>query len=639
MRMPPTCLIRVLLLFLTCSTIHAASHDQRKRSSGRGLRWGLSTRDLWQLPSARSQTRRNGRRRRRRALKKDEDDWHGNDDRNFAWSTPSPTTVPFFVLQPPPPPTPVMVASTPAPQPQPVPEPPVDNGTPDNTPNDNGGNENGMDTGSSESTTTTYSADREQVCRAAARGKPLTTDVVVDVAYTMDVQLAASASSSQAAATISPIYAGMTVNAAVTDFLTRVYIDRYCFDSNSNNRHLQGNGNSGTAPVTTQLDGTKIVVWGVTGGTTQRSTQPCETVASATEDTVPTCFRLETSNRIFLGSNSSVASIKDIAMFILQDINLAFYNGAVMKGVQDSGDAQAAVAIVQTTYVSGSYVGDESANGASTNKSSSGRDGLKPAGKAFLTLFLLCLIGVACFAGYKYGYPKFREHQWRRKHNASSMATTPTTTTSRGGSDGMKTTPWSLPSMESIRERVLPSMESIRERVLPSRGGGASDTTPVHSSDEESSVRSLYNETALLAETDGSSSRQKRSDEPNIVLTEATGSPSNSPNEFGTEMILDDLRLQQPDFTECGSTIEFTNTTSSFRFSPTKLNKIEERRRKDETMVSVEGGDYNFSQDAFSFSDINIIVDDSSSVGAASSAPYYLQAAKRSYNVPDTVNL
>jgi hypothetical protein len=626
MRMPPTCLISALVLFLTCSTTHSASHEQQ-RSSGRGLRWGFTTRDLWQqLPSAQSQTRRR-RRQRRRALKKEEDDWHGNDDRqNFAWSTPSPTTVPFFVVQPPPPPTPV-AASTPAPQQQPVPAPPVpDNATtPGNPPpDDNSGNENGTDSGS----TTTFSADREQVCRAAARGKPLTTDVVIDVNYSMDVQLASASasSSSQTAASISPIYAGMTVNAAVTDFLTRVYIDRYCFDGNTNNRHLQS-GNTGNS-VTTQLDGTKIVVWGVTGGTTQRSAQPCATVATATEETAPTtCVRLETSNRIFLGSNvSSVSSLKDIATSILQDISVAFYNGAVMKGVQDSGDAQAAAAIIQTTYVSGSYGGDESANGESTNKSSNGRDGLRPAGKAFLTLFLLGLIGVACFAGYKYGYPKFREHQWRRKHNASDMATTPTT--SRGGSSDGAKTPWSLPSMESIRERVLPR-----------RGGGASDTTPVHSSDEESSVRSLYNETALLAETDGSSSRQKRSDEPNIVIAEATGSPFNSPDEFGTEMILDDLRLQQPDFAECGSTIEFTNTTSSFRFSPTKLNKIEERRRKDETMVSVEGGDYNFSQDAFSFSDINIVVDDSSSVGAGSSAPYYLQAVKRSYNVPDTVNL
>jgi hypothetical protein len=123
-------------------------------------------------------------------------------------------------------------------------------------------------------------------------------------------------------------------------------------------------------------------------------------------------------------------------------------------------------------------------------------------------------------------------------------------------------------------------------------------------------------------------------DEPNIVIADTM--ETSSMDGFGTEMILDDLQQQE-------SPGDVRN-----RYTPRSLPPDEERSRpQDVSTYSAVGppldvsnesnADYNFSTDAFSFSDVNIIVDDASS--HASSSPMFLQHARRSYSVPDTVNL
>lgn len=544
------------------------------------------------------------------------DDENNEDDRDdfpFEWATavPSPPPPPLITT-----PAPVVVvATTAAPAPPPQQQPPLEGGgSTEDT-------EDGNEAGESTATTTTNDNDtRDRICRAAALGTPLTTDHFVDISYDVSVVLVAGSAKS-------PVVVGMTVNEAVTNQLTQNYIlNDYCDDNDNDN-------NTARRYRRRSLADEDNVVWGITGGTTQQSDQACEDSSNTSEDV--TCHRVQTVNRIFYGA--AIAEPETVATSVLKTVSEAFASGAIDKAVQSSGDVETVGALVSTGYIEGSYEGSSSISSSSTGSGGSGndsarsadkRDGLRPAGKAFLTLFLLALIGAAIFVGYKYGYPRFKEHQWKRKHNANSTELE-VSVVDKNGQQPPPPPAWrtKLSNLaENIQQRVSTNLDQIYK---------GNNSTPMHSSSDESSVATKANSTpassgnARMPRNFSSTEEDERAWDPNIVIAEHTSSSTVCTEGFGTEMILEDL--QQEIIAPRGTVLD--STYFSNNRSPCKLSKIEERPS---FVTSTE--DYNYSQDAFSFSDINIIVDESSSCGASSS-PAYLQAVKRSYTVPDTVNL
>ena len=119
---------------------------------------------------------------------------------------------------------------------------------------------------------------------------------------------------------------------------------------------------------------------------------------------------------------------------------------------------------------------------------------------------------------------------------------------------------------------------------------------------------------------------------------------------FGTEMILEDLEDEEVRL----SPTTTTPSSSDYRFTPSTLPDTKEYKRKegrrltfekattDEDEESPPNENQIFgSDDAFSFSDVNIVIDDSSSF-ASTVPPNFVPAnvpIRRPYSVPDTVNL
>ena len=455
---------------------------------------------------------------------------------------------------------------------------------------------------------TTLKNQMKESCRAVSRGIAVTTNTSIQVLYKFDILTT----------TATPLYTGIAVNNAVTNYLMGLYIKPYCNTDNSNRlvrrrqRSLQNSNNSSSS----------LFVYGdirgvARGTTTVLTDEPCYVPV---EDTgVVACYRLQTSNVIYfrndyIPNNDDGPPVVDgIEKEILMYISTAFDDNTIEKNVVKGGET----GLQGSSYTSGT-VGDISVQGEKVERSSSENSGhsrgLTRAGKAFLTLFLLCLIGVMCYFGYKYGYPKLKEHY------------------------------------PNIKERLA--------QVRPRNGATttASNTERSFQAEHSNPFIALYErlQRKVPAEVDRpydyivSDSKLDRNDR-NVVISDTM--ESSSTDGYGTEMILEDLQEEEVRL----SPTTTTPSSSDYRFTPTTLPDTKEYTRNDGRRLTFDhvttddddgeglsNFNPNFSNnDAFSFSDVNIIVDDSSSY-ASTVPPNFMPAnvpIRRPYSVPDTVNL
>jgi hypothetical protein len=469
------------------------------------------------------------------------------------------------------------------------------------------------------STTTTEDMDEDETvlenqmkesCRAVSRGIAVTTNTSIEVIYNFDILTT----------TATPLYTGIAVNNAVTNHLMGLYIKPYCkTDKNTNRmtvrrrqRVLQNSNNSTTTSSFAYGD-----VRGVGRGTTTVVTG--ETCDVPVEDTgTVACHRLQSSNIIYFrndyiaqDSDGQPIDVDTIEMGILSDISTAFDDQTIEQNVVKGGES----GLQGSTYTSGT-VGEITIQGEkvenSSSESSKNSSGLTRAGKAFLTLFLLCLIGVMCYFGYKYGYPKLKEHYPKIKERLAQARPRPNATNASNTERSFqaeRTNPW-MAFLERFQKKVPREVDRPYDFV-------ASD------------------------------SKLDRNDR-NVLISDTI--ESSSTDGYGTEMILDDLQEEEVRLSPTAS----TPSSSDYRFTPTTLPDTKEYDRKegrrltfDRSMADNDEEDQssfnpNFgSSDAFSFSDVNIVIDDSSSY-ASTIPPNFVPAdvpIRRPYSVPDTVNL
>jgi hypothetical protein len=422
-------------------------------------------------------------------------------------------------------------------------------------------------------TNTDVTDEMKQSCRAVSRGIAVTTNTSIEVMY--DFELLTS--------TAAPLYAGIAVNNVVTNYLIDRYIKQYC----NNNRRLL------TLQWYRSMQGTITFASGDVRGISRGETTVQEVSCLVPSEDIGrlACHRLQSSNTIhfrddYVLNTNDISIIKSAETTILTDISSVFGAGKIVDDVVNGGES----GLVNVSFISGTS-GDVSVQGES--RSINGQDdndsgGITPVGKAFLSLFILCLVCVICFFGYKYGYPNCKEQYTKRRNMNATEAETETT-------------------MEERRNPFVALYERFQRKV-------------------PSEVERPYS--FVMSE-----SKLDRNDH-NVVISDTIESAST--DGYGTEMILEDLQEQE----------ERSSPSPPDRFTPNTLPQTKEYdaelgKQQNYSSVDEEGFPYSFDQqsfnDAFSFSDVNIIIDDSSSY--ASAGPHFLQASKRNYAVPDTVNL
>ena len=229
-------------------------------------------------------------------------------------------------------------------------------------------------------------------------------------------------------------------------------------------------------------------------------------------------------------------------------------------------------------------------------------------------LFILCLIGVICYFGYKYGYPKLKEHYPAIKERLAQARPRNRATTAASNTER---------SFQAERTNPFVAFFERFQRKVPKEVDRPYDFIASDSKLDRNDRNVLISDTMESSSTDG----------------------------YGTEMILEDLQEEEIRL----SPTPTTPSSSDYRFTPTTLPDTKEYGRKDRKRLTFDHvttddddeGQSNFNpnfenNDAFSFSDVNIIIDDSSSY-ASTVPPHFVPAnsppLRRPYSVPDTVNL
>jgi hypothetical protein len=408
--------------------------------------------------------------------------------------------------------------------------------------------------------------DMVQVCRSISRGVAVVTNTSIEIFYEFELL----------STTATPSYTGIAVNNAVTNHLINLYIKPFC---NQNRRLRQLRWHRSLQNVSSGD------VQGISRGTTIVQEEFCSVPANDIGKAA--CHRLQSSNIVYF-RDDYVANQDDLSILettrdtILADISSAFSDGTITNDVVKGGET----GLLSASYVSGTagavLVQGESRSINSTEGSKSG--GMTPAGKAFLSLFILCLFFCGSFFLYKYGYCKVRKDRNVKNLNATATETT----------------------LDEGRSPFMVFCERFTRKV-------------------PSEVQRPYH--FVVAE------RKLDQDDHHVFISDTVETSSNGG--LGTEMILEDLQeheerlvLSPPD--------RFTPST----LPRTKESEIEESKQRswsiDEDGFPLSHDQSSFN-DAFSFSDVNIIIDDSSSY--ASMGPNHVGASKRHYSVPDTVNL
>jgi hypothetical protein len=443
----------------------------------------------------------------------------------------------------------------------------------------------------------------KESCRAVARGIAVTTNTSLQLVYNFDILTT----------TATPLYTGIAVNNAVTNHLMDLYIKPYCNSTNTNTNKLvrrrQRSLQNSDSSTSSFAYGD---VRGIARGTTTVLTD--ETCYVPVEDTgIVACYRLQTSNTIYFRNdyfqidNDGLPIVEGTQDKILTDISTAFEDNTIEKNVIKGGET----GLQGSSYTSGA-VGEVSVQGEKVDRStesSSKSRGLTRAGKAFLTLFILCFIGVVGFFGYKYGYPKLKEHYPSIKKRLTQARS----------SNGAATASNTERSFQGEKTFALMTLLERFQRKVPSEVDRPYDFISSGSKLDRNDRNVLISDTMESSSTDG----------------------------YGTEMILEDLQDEEIRLSPTAS----TPSSSDYRFTPTTLPDTKEFERKEGRRLTFENVNsvdrqssesQNFgNNDTFSFSDVNIIIDDSSSY--ASTAPPNIVPAtvpiRRPYSVPDTVNL
>lgn len=516
-------------------------------------------------------------------------------------TNPRTTPAPSSFHQSPPPPS-----SSSSSNPAPPSVAPVQGGAPSNTgttPTNGSSNSNNHSTTGSgtdnhptaptdHNTTTSANPALEQVCRAVDLGTPLTTNNTVKVTYTFELHTTNAATTATTATATPPPSAADAVNTAVADYLIQQYITPYCHHPKIH-RYYRRATTMRRPRTFRNLPSTPLFAAGDVRGVSQATStlvQPCSTT------TITDCVsQWQTSNTISFAPDYDIVAHHADAQ-IVSDIAAAFAAGNITARVVVQQQQQPpnggggannnntntntnTFNVTGTTYVSGSTKVSSATTSAPGGGSS--HQGMSPAGKFFLTLFLLLLVAAAVgYAVHKYGwYGQIRESCWKRRHASVAVPRT---------------------SFRSRADKSRPLSDDEATTPRPRAGDSAVETKETYFQDD----RNLF--TSTTASTD----------------------------DFGTEMILDDLKKDEDLFP--------TNASDFCRYSPTGLPRPQERDRpvpSHDHNDSSGAGNYNFSMtaDVINLSDIDILVDDGSL--DASLSPLYLQAAKRAYSVPDTVNL
>jgi hypothetical protein len=407
--------------------------------------------------------------------------------------------------------------------------------------------------------------DMEQVCRSISRGVAVATNTSIEFFYEFEIL----------SSTATPSYTGIAVNTAVTNYLIHQYIEPFC-NQNRRLHHLRWsrslqNASSGD-------------VKGIARGTTTVLEEYCSVPADSIGEVA--CYRLKCNNSVYF-RDDYVTNQDDLTILettrdtILADVSSAFSSGTIANEVVKGGET----GLVSASFISGTAaavsVQGELRSINSTEDSKSG--GMTPAGKTFLSLFILGLFFCVCFILFKYGYPKVQKDRNERNLNATATETT----------------------LDEGRNPLMVFCERFHRKV-------------------PSEVQRPYH--FVVAE------RKLDQNDHHVFISETVETSSN--DGFGTEMILEDLQEHE----------ERLVLSPNDRFTPdtlpqTKECGVEESKRScdiDDDGFPLSHDQSSFG-DAFSFSDVNIIVDDSSSY--ASMGPNYIGASKRNYSVPDTVNL
>ena len=447
----------------------------------------------------------------------------------------------------------------------------------------------------------------KESCRAVSRGIAVTTNTSMQVIYKFDILTS----------TATPLYTGIAVNNAVTNYLMGRYIKPYCNTENTN-RYLRSRQRSLQSSNSSTSFFAYGDVRGVARGTTTVVTD--ETCYVPVEDTgIVACYRLQTSNIIYFRNDyiqldgDGQPIVDDIENEILTDISTAFKDNTIETNVVKGGET----GLQGSSYTSGA-VSEISVQGKKIDSSSTERgnnsNGLTRAGKAFLTLFLLCLIGVLCYFGYKYGYPKFKEHYPHIKERLAQARPRNGATTAASNAER---------SFQAERANPFMTLYERFQRKVPNEVNRPYDFIVPDSKLDRNDRNVLISDTMESSSTDG----------------------------YGTEMILEDLQDEEVRLSPTVS----TPSSSDYRFTPSTLPNTKEYDRTEGKRLTFEhvtttddndqgqaDFDADFSNnDAFSFSDVNIVIDDSSSYG--STVPPNFVAAnvpiRRPYSVPDTVNL
>jgi len=434
-------------------------------------------------------------------------------------------------------------------------------------------------------------SDMEELCTT---DQPILTENTVSVKYEFRLY-----SEKAADDVFEALSLGNEINEQITEYLRQIYIDDFCTGNNHSGRKLGAGDVRAVEPGETSLFG-----------------NACEPNSGGFP-----CVQLQSSNTVHFAEEYTVVSQEAIGAAILGDIATAFEIGvgAAVRDVEDADYFQGSLGTVSaqdsdpdTDGATGS--GGDVASASDNNDEAEASDtsdeaeasnttraveegGMSPAGKAFLSLFILALIGALCYVGYNLYRVKKDESGSRKLADRDD-----------DDDDG------NTSSITSHRGTLSPRQHNSSKRKGP-----------------KAWFEAIVNQ---VFDPDRAARIGGNGDQRNIVIADTMESASTNGGAAGTEVILDDLEKSEKKPASSERHKRFTPAT----LPPSEeiaadLSHIDEKDEEKNASSFKDENEWSYDEHNFSFNDIQILVDDNSSLADSS------RISKRTYYVSDTVAL
>ena len=442
-------------------------------------------------------------------------------------------------------------------------------------------------------------SDLAELC---ATDQPILTENTVSVKYEFRLY-----SEEAADDVFEALSLGNEINGRITEYLRQIYILDFCTGNSNHGRKLGAGDVRAVEPGETSL---------------------FENACDPNNDGFP-CVQLQSSNTVHFAEEYTVVSQDALGAAILHDIATAFEIGvgAAVKDVEDADYFQGSLGTVSaqdsdTDSDTGSDTDSDGATGSGADVASASdnndeaeastttdeaaasnttraveQGGMSPVGKAFLSLFILALVGALCYVGY-------RLHRVKKEESGSRKLA------DRDDDDDDGNTS----SITSQRGPLSPRQHNNRKRKGPKEWFEAI-LNQVFDSDRAARIGG-----------DG--------DQRNIVIADTMDSASTNGGAAGTEVILDDLQKSE----KLPASVERHQRFTPATLPPSEeieadLSCIDEKDEDKNASSFKDENEWSYDEHNFSFNDIQILVDDSSSLADSS------RISKRTYYVSDTVAL